>query len=260
MLQVLQDDEVMRLLDDLHSDSAKRRWATCNRIAKLSASDERIVRTLENLATSDPVQYVREAAIAALRNPVHETIHLQTGQPAQSYSYDKGGENRVSLSAQAEQKDFIWTDEAIKSGFASIDVLATMRREWWAQARSEIMRELQKWTSAGWEPMTEVGPECWEVEESKIATASHWTPFQWVAFFIFLIPFFGLPLLFLFQKSTVYRPIAFRVPMRRQRPTALIDDHTSTLELLAQLGKLRDDGTITSEEFEAKKRELLAKI
>lgn len=74
MSQLISDREIQDIITDLQNDSAKRRWATANRIAKMDAGDERLVTILESLATQDPVQYVREAAQAALAAPANRVI------------------------------------------------------------------------------------------------------------------------------------------------------------------------------------------
>jgi hypothetical protein len=63
----MSDQEIEKLLQGLGSDQAKRRESTAMSIAKMRASDERIVRALQGLAANDPVEYVRAAAGSALK-------------------------------------------------------------------------------------------------------------------------------------------------------------------------------------------------
>lgn len=116
---------------------------------------------------------------------------------------------------QWEYKDFEWTYPDLRAAFATPDMLSAGRSEWWSDARSQIMVELQKWLDQGWEAATQVGPECWIVEESSISNISQWGCFNWLWWMIALIPTFGFAFFWLFQRSKVFRPVTFRVPMRR---------------------------------------------
>lgn len=60
------ESEIETMLNDLYSDSAKRRWATINKIAEKKIIDERINSRLQTMAAQDAMPYVREAASAAL--------------------------------------------------------------------------------------------------------------------------------------------------------------------------------------------------
>lgn len=66
MSQQLDQPDVEYFLKELQSDRAKRRESTCRRITEREIKDERVLRKLEELAASDPVAYVREAASKAL--------------------------------------------------------------------------------------------------------------------------------------------------------------------------------------------------
>jgi hypothetical protein len=118
-----------------------------------------------------------------------------------------------------EYKDYVWTAprDAEPSLPGTVIGLADIRRELWLECRSVILSEIKKWQDEGWESVIEIGPDCWELREVKKSVSAKWTPFQWLAFLIFLITMVGLPLLFLFQTDTWYLPVAFRVQMRRPK-------------------------------------------
>ena len=118
-----------------------------------------------------------------------------------------------------EYKDFVWNvPRGAQPSLPGTAIgLADIRREGWLEARSVILSEIKKWQDEGWEPVIEIGPDCWELREVKRSVSATWTPFQWVAFLVFLCPMAGLPLLFLFQTNTWYLPVAFRVQMRRPK-------------------------------------------
>lgn len=120
------------------------------------------------------------------------------------------------MSNQWQHKDFVWEKSWIRQSQASADSTGWLRTEVWSHARSEILAELQKWSEDGWEPVVQVGPECWELERFEISAFTQWNIIHWIFWFISLLPSFGLTILFLFQRFTGYRPVAFRVPMRRR--------------------------------------------
>jgi len=84
------ESEIETLLNDLYSDSAKRRWATINKIAEMNIRDERIDSRLQTMAAQDTMPYVREAAakavstlgIAAALSPAAPNVSAQTLPPA----------------------------------------------------------------------------------------------------------------------------------------------------------------------------------
>lgn len=66
--------EAAALLNDLKSDSAKRRWATIQKLTKQPVNDPRIVAELQRLMLSDPMDYVRQEAVKALNVPMYQEI------------------------------------------------------------------------------------------------------------------------------------------------------------------------------------------
>jgi hypothetical protein len=119
---------------------------------------------------------------------------------------------------QWEYKDYIWKPPTT-TAFATPDMLSTARVQWWSEARPLLTTELQKWFDEGWQPVGSVGPDCMEIEETKISSASKWNFFVWIMWFLSLVPSFGLTFFALFLRSTVYKPVAFRVQMRAPKGT-----------------------------------------
>ncbi len=118
---------------------------------------------------------------------------------------------------QWEYKDFFWRVPEMEQVSVTVDLLTQARIEWWSESKSYIMREIQKWLDEGWEPMTQIGPDCWEMEKSSISNTSKWGPLAWMIWFIGLIATFGLAIFMLFGKTEVYKPTAFRVQMKRRK-------------------------------------------
>lgn len=66
--------EAAELLNNLKHASAKRRWATIQKLAKQPVNDPRIVAELQRLMLSDPVDYVRQEAIKAMNVSLYQEI------------------------------------------------------------------------------------------------------------------------------------------------------------------------------------------
>ena len=75
--------ELEQQLNELKSDSAKRRWATIGRLVNANVTDERFLSVLEHMAVNDPMPYVREEAQAALNYPlIQETLQTRKQKAA----------------------------------------------------------------------------------------------------------------------------------------------------------------------------------
>ncbi len=56
------EPQIQQLLQDLRNPSAKRREATAKQLSSAGTVDPRVLNALWNLASSDPVLYVRQAS------------------------------------------------------------------------------------------------------------------------------------------------------------------------------------------------------
>jgi hypothetical protein len=114
---------------------------------------------------------------------------------------------------QTQYQDFVWIHPELKRVRATGDMVRSARTEWWSESRSRIMADMKSWLDTGWTPLSQVGPDCWKIEESKAMWFTLWTPGQWILWFLLLIPTYGLAFFALFFPASIYRPVEFRVPM-----------------------------------------------
>jgi hypothetical protein len=119
-----------------------------------------------------------------------------------------------------EYKDFIydsWQPDETWSCVSYRDNywLAEARQFFWETSRDRIMAELQKWLDQGWELLEDVGPDAIAVSqvERKVNNAQIIDVFLWIM---------TLGIAFILQywlnnprRVTVYKPVEFRVKMRR---------------------------------------------
>jgi hypothetical protein len=69
---------IAKLLQDLQDKQDYVRKVAAQQLREVAQSDVRIVHALEVVAKSDNNKYVRDAAVASLRAPVHQTLLQQT--------------------------------------------------------------------------------------------------------------------------------------------------------------------------------------
>ncbi len=66
--------EIEQQLDKLQSQEAKSRWSAVQTLGEMEVNDERVAIALETLSRTDPVRYVREEALIALRKPPYQAL------------------------------------------------------------------------------------------------------------------------------------------------------------------------------------------
>jgi hypothetical protein len=100
MAQPITASELETLVSDLQSDSAKRRWSTITRLAKLEVTDERVAALLEEMATQDPQQYVREEAQKVVSQPAYQELLRRQRAQAEERRAVEQAERDAQLAAQ----------------------------------------------------------------------------------------------------------------------------------------------------------------
>lgn len=102
------------------------------------------------------------------------------------------------------------------------------RELFWDIAEEKINAELQNWRDAGWDTLGEAGPDAIVVtqeeqrdNDSQVADVFLWIMTLGIAFV--LQQWLNNP-----RRITVYRPVEFRIKMRRLVPVALIGNQGVT--------------------------------
>jgi hypothetical protein len=92
---------------------------------------------------------------------------------------------------------------------------AGARLEFWQNYQKDILRELQKWTDQGWQPIDEVGPASIQI---KTYRALRYDWFGWILFVVFTLLTFYLWGVFAYLTRPSYaEPTEFNISLRRQR-------------------------------------------
>lgn len=118
-----------------------------------------------------------------------------------------------------EYKEFVWTPPPDRSDHWYLGKVsyATVRLESWSKYRPMILAELQKSLDEGWETVTEIGPDCWQMREWEEPQSNRWGCGEWMLMILGLVPTMGLILIWLFQKETLVKAETFHIQMRRQK-------------------------------------------
>jgi hypothetical protein len=148
------------------------------------------------------------------------------GDVSSDYRKSTGGTKTSSdLNIQLRQPnstvqfaDFIWkpSNRVYTSLSSNANADAAIAREnWWQQARSEIMNELQPYMIEGWQPITAPGADCWQCKTYKEPVTKNWTAVGWIIYLIALFLFAFIPIIVLAFNNDYYEIVAFRVQLRR---------------------------------------------
>lgn len=126
------------------------------------------------------------------------------------------------MSTQWEYKDFVWTSTTqrwviLGSNYNEV----TASQMWWQEDRNAILSELHSWTDQGWEPVGNIGPECYQLRKYTRSRLANQTGAQWVFDIVMLFITLGLwlimMLLYALAQDSYVEPVSFRLPMRRRR-------------------------------------------
>ena len=136
----------------------------------------------------------------------------------QLHQYRENHKESVPMSAEWEFHEFVWTPPTKRWVMLDDYNHASASQKWWQDYRSDILSQLQSWLSQGWEPVGNVGPECWQLNEYRKPKIEGISSAGCVIAAIVTFTTFGLFLLYLFFAYDYYlEPIGFRVPMRRRK-------------------------------------------
>jgi hypothetical protein len=93
---------------------------------------------------------------------------------------------------------------------------AAAKVKFWQESQNWILQEVTKLMDQGWEPITEVGPECFTIGFKK--RFFDWDFFSWVMYIGLGVATFGIGFVAMpFIKAyTVMFPLEFKVSMRRK--------------------------------------------
>ena len=75
---------------------------------------------------------------------------------------------------------------------------------------------MKSWIDDGWEPIAQVGPDCFEVEVYRVNVVSQMSIIAKVIWIVFSLFTLLLPLLLIFVYTEYAEATGFRVQMRRQ--------------------------------------------
>ncbi len=133
------------------------------------------------------------------------------------------GPNRVPEQTQEtkwEYDDFVWKPAPgslrISGAGISQQGLIVARADWWAACRASILDKMKSWIDDGWEPIAQVGPDCFEVEVYRVNVVSQMSIIAKVIWIVFSLFTLLLPLLLIFVYTEYAEATGFRVQMRRQ--------------------------------------------
>lgn len=126
----------------------------------------------------------------------------------------------ASENARWEFMDYVWKPSgqvAITSaGSVSQAQALVARDEWWQRFRPAIMQDMQQYLAVGWEPITALGPDCWECKVYTEPVTEGWSKIGWLVYLVAVFVFAFIPLIVLVFNNAVYEIVSFRTQLRRQ--------------------------------------------
>ncbi len=117
-----------------------------------------------------------------------------------------------------EYQEFVWTPSSQRWVLVGPYNQLSASQMWWQEDRNAILSQLQTWLEQGWEPIGNIGPECYQLREYTKPKISNVSAAGCLVVAIYTITTFGLFLLYvLIAQDNFIEPIRFRIPMRRRR-------------------------------------------